>query len=93
MKLTTHVIALKILKNIPNLDTYTKRQMPQKYIDHLQKKEFIRLSLTIYLTYGPEIELVEQGYIKKKSMLVLFQNDYLGFTQHPQVKNAVISKH
>jgi glycine C-acetyltransferase len=39
---------------------------------------------------GPEIELAEAGYIKKGNYVSFVCNDYLGFTQHPKVKKAVI---
>lgn len=33
---------------------------------------------------GPEIELVEDDYIKKGNCISFVCNDYLGFTQYPK---------
>lgn len=57
--------SFKDFENIPNLDIH-ERATPQKYVDHLREKGFMNYRLLSTSPCGPEIELAEQGYIKRK---------------------------
>ncbi|MCL1665437.1 aminotransferase class I/II-fold pyridoxal phosphate-dependent enzyme [Elizabethkingia ursingii] len=83
--------SFKDFENIPNLDINERANAHKKYVDYLREKGFMNYRLLTTSPCGPEIELAEQGYIKKGKYVSFVSNDYLGFTQHPQVKDAVIS--
>lgn len=83
--------SFKDFENIPDLDIHDRAKAHEGYLNYLRENEFMNYRLLATSGCGPEIGLAEDGYIKKGDYISFVCNDYLGFTQHPEVKKAVIS--
>lgn len=83
--------SFKDFENIPDLDIYERAKAHEGYLNYLRENEFMNYRLLATSGCGPEIGLAEDGYIKKGDYISFVCNDYLGFTQHPEVKKAVIA--
>ena len=83
--------SFKDFENIPDLDIYQRASKHEGYLNYLRENEFMNYRLLANSGCGPEIGLEEDGYIKKGDYISFVCNDYLGFTQHPEIKKAVIN--
>ncbi|WP_410880639.1 aminotransferase class I/II-fold pyridoxal phosphate-dependent enzyme [Myroides sp. DW712] len=83
--------SFKDFENIPDLDIYQRANKHEGYLNYLRENEFMNYRLLATSGCGPEIGLEEDGYIKKGDYISFVCNDYLGFTQHPEIKKAVIN--
>lgn len=90
MKIDFTKASFKDFENPPNLDIYERAKTHEGYLNYLRDNEYMNYRLLATSGCGPEIELGEDGYIKKGNYISFVCNDYLGFTQHPEVKKAVI---
>lgn len=84
-------VSFKDFENIPNLNIYERAKAHEGYLNYLRENEFMNYRLLATSGCGPEIEMAEDGYIKKGNYVSFVCNDYLGFTQHPEIKKAVIA--
>lgn len=82
--------SFKDFENIPDLDIYQRANAHEGYLNYLRDNEFMNYRLLATSGCGPEIGLEEDGYIKRGDYISFVCNDYLGFTQHPEIKKAVI---
>lgn len=82
--------SFKDFENIDNFDIHQRANAHEGYLNYLRDSNFMNYRLKVTSGCGPEIELAEAGYIKKGNYVSFVCNDYLGFTQHPKVKKAVI---
>lgn len=82
--------SFKDFENIPDLNIYQRAHVHEGYLNYLRENEFMNYRLLANSGCGPEIGLEEDGYIKKGDYISFVCNDYLGFTQHPEIKKAVI---
>lgn len=83
--------SFKDFENIPDLDIYQRANAHEGYLNYLRDNEFMNYRLLATSGCGPEIGLEEDGYIKRGDYISFVCNDYLGFTQHPEIKKAVIN--
>jgi glycine C-acetyltransferase len=83
--------SFKDFENIPGLDIYQRANAHEGYLNYLRDNEFMNYRLLATSGCGPEIGLEEDGYIKRGDYISFVCNDYLGFTQHPEIKKAVIN--
>ncbi|MEN5235771.1 aminotransferase class I/II-fold pyridoxal phosphate-dependent enzyme [Sphingobacterium faecium] len=83
--------SFKDFENIPDLNIYERAKAHESYLNYLRENDFMNYRLLATSGCGPEMELAENGYIKKGDYISFVCNDYLGFTQHPKVKKAVIA--
>lgn len=83
--------SFKDFENIPDFDIFERAKAHEGYLNYLRKNEFMNYRLLATSGCGPEIGLAESGYIKSGDYISFVCNDYLGFTQHPEIKKAVIS--
>ena len=83
-------VSFKDFENIPNYDVYQRAKAQNGYLNYLREKDFMNYRLLATSGCGAEIELAEDGYIKKGNYISFVCNDYLGFTQHPKIKKAII---
>lgn len=90
MKMDFTKSSFKDFENIPNLDIYQRAIAHEGYLNYLRDNEFMNYRLLATSGCGPEIGLAEQDYLKKGDYISFVCNDYLGFTQHPAIKKAVI---
>lgn len=91
MEQTFTQASFKDYEDIPELDVYQRAQAHTGYLNHLKENDFMNYRLLATSGCGPEIELAENGYLKKGNYVSFVCNDYLGFTQHPEVKKAAIA--
>lgn len=82
--------SFKDYENIEGFDIYQRANAHEGYLTYLRNNNFMNYRLKVISGCGPEIELDEAGYIKKGKYVSFVCNDYLGFTQHPEIKRAVI---
>lgn len=83
--------SFKDFENIPDLDIFERAKAHEGYLNYLRQNEFMNYRLLATSGCGPEIGLAEDGYIKKGDYISFVCNDYLGFTQHPEIKKAIIA--
>jgi glycine C-acetyltransferase len=69
---------------IPGLDAWARAQLFQGYLDNQCAKGQLNYRLLLSSGCGPIVDMNGQ------QMISLVSNDYLGFTQHPLVKQAAI---
>lgn len=91
MKIDFTKASFKDFENIPNLDIFQRAEAHEGYLNYLRENEFMNYRLLAISGCGPKIELADDGYIKKGDYVSFVCNDYLGFTQHPAIKTAVIA--
>lgn len=89
MELNYSKSSFKDFENIPAMDIFQRAKAHEGYLDYLKDNDFMNYRLLATSGCGPEIELEENGYIKKGSYVSFVCNDYLGFTQHQKIKQAV----
>ncbi len=83
--------SFKDFEDIQDLDIFQRASEHQGYLNYLKAHGYMNYRLLVTSGCGPEIELAEDGPIKKGSYVSFVCNDYLGFTQHPEVKRAAIA--
>ncbi|MEA5403003.1 aminotransferase class I/II-fold pyridoxal phosphate-dependent enzyme [Arcicella sp. DC2W] len=83
--------SFKDYEDIPNLDIFQRAKAHEEYLDYLKVSGYMNYRLLVNSGCGPEVDLAEDGDIKKGSYVSFVCNDYLGFTQHPAIKKAAIS--
>lgn len=91
MNIDFSTVSFKDFENIENLDIFERANAHEGYLNYLRENEFMNYRLLATSGCGPEISLAENGYIKNGDYISFVCNDYLGFTQHPEIKKAVIN--
>ena len=69
---------------IPGMDAWARARMFQAYLDDQTTKGQLNYRLVTTTGCGPVVEM------NGNKLISLVSNDYLGFTQHPAVKQAAI---
>jgi len=69
---------------IPGMDAWGRAKMFQAYLNDQSAKGQLNYRLVTTTGCGPVVEM------NSKKLISLVSNDYLGFTQHPAVKQAAI---
>ncbi len=80
----------KDFENIEGLDIFQRAKLNNQYVDYLNKKDFFNYRLLTLSGCNSEIKLAKQKQIEEGDYISFVSNDYLGFTQHPKVKETVI---
>jgi glycine C-acetyltransferase len=80
----------KDFENIAGSDMYETAAQFDQYLNYLKSNGRLNYRLESTTTCGPRMDLLLPGESKPKTFVALVSNDYLGFTQHPKVKAAVI---
>ena len=70
---------------IPGMDAWARARMFQAYLNDQNAKGQLNYRLLVSSACGPTVT------IEGREMISLVSNDYLGFTQHPAVKQAAIA--
>jgi glycine C-acetyltransferase len=70
---------------ITGMDAWSRAKMFQAYLDDQTAKGQLNYRLVVDSACGPVVEM------NGRPMISLVSNDYLGFTQHPAVKQAAIN--
>ncbi|MDT3402305.1 aminotransferase class I/II-fold pyridoxal phosphate-dependent enzyme [Mucilaginibacter terrae] len=82
--------SFKDFENIPGSDMYETANHFNQYLDYLKKNDRLNYRLESTTTCGPRMDLRMPGERAPRTYVALVSNDYLGFTQHPKIKAAVI---
>lgn len=80
--------SFKDFERIPGFDVNQKSSYFNEYLTFLKKEGRLNYRLVANTGCGPELKLSTSG--KPRTYVSLVSNDYLGFTQHPEVKKAAI---
>ncbi|MCW3118110.1 MAG: 8-amino-7-oxononanoate synthase/2-amino-3-ketobutyrate coenzyme ligase [Chitinophagaceae bacterium] len=82
--------SFKDFENIPGQDIYTTAKEFVEYLNFLKENGHLNYRIESLSPVGPEMNLILPGDTHPTWCVCLVSNDYLGFSQHPLVKAAVI---
>lgn len=83
--------SFKDFENIDGQDVYTTSVEFGKYLDFLKANGHLNYRIESLSPCGPEMDLLLPGQEVPTRCVCLVSNDYLGFSQHPKIKAAVIN--
>lgn len=78
-------------EDIQGMNIFQRANTFQGYLDYLDNNGFLNYLLKADSGCNSEVELTETKHIRNGSYISFVCNDYLGFTQHPKIKEAVKS--
>ncbi len=78
-------------ENLRNESLYERIRLNNKYLGELQSNEHLNYRLTIETACGPVVKLKNKNTGRLVSCINLSSNDYLGFTQHEDLKQAAVN--
>ncbi|MFA6083423.1 aminotransferase class I/II-fold pyridoxal phosphate-dependent enzyme [Mucilaginibacter sp.] len=82
--------SFKDFENIPEQDIYATAKEFVAYLNFLKDNGHLNYRIESLSPVGPEMNLMLPGDSHPTWCVCLVSNDYLGFSQHPLVKSAVI---
>lgn len=82
--------SFKDFENIPGLDIHATAATFRSYLQFLKDNGHLNYRIESFSPCGPEMDLLLPGHREPTRSVCLVSNDYLCFSQHPQVKAAVI---
>lgn len=91
MSLDYSKVSTRNFEDIPGCDIFQRAEAFQGYLDFLDDKGYLNYLLMAQSGCGSEIELSQTRHIEEGNYISFVCNDYLGFTQHPQVKETVMN--
>jgi glycine C-acetyltransferase len=77
-------------ENIEGQNIYATAAEFKKYLGFLENNGHLNYRIESLSSIGPEMDLILPGKTDPTRCVCLVSNDYLGFSQHPKVKDAVI---
>lgn len=90
MKIDFTKASFKDFENVSGLDAWERAGLFQDYLNYLDQEGRLNYRLVSVSGCGPEMEIITKDDPKPRSCVSFVSNDYLGFTQHPKIKEAVI---
>ncbi|RZK42698.1 MAG: aminotransferase class I/II-fold pyridoxal phosphate-dependent enzyme [Pedobacter sp.] len=89
MNINFNKATAKDFVNIPGYDANQRAKIFSNYLAHLDDRGLLNYRLQSTSGCGPIMDLNTQAG-PLKGLISFVSNDYLGFTQHPEIKQAVI---
>ena len=83
-------LSFKDFENIQGQDIFTTAGQFNGYLANLRSNGHLNYRIESLTPVGPEMNLLMPGSEMPQWAVCLVSNDYLGFSQHPKVKEAVI---
>lgn len=88
MKIDFEKASFKDFENIPNMDIFERSSSFNDYLNYLEDRGHLNYRIENTRGCGPTLTLNTDWLPKEKGFVNFVSNDYLGFTQHPEVKKA-----
>lgn len=83
--------SFKDFENVTGQDAFATAKEFDKYLIHLKTNGHLNYRIESLSHCGPEMDLMLPGDDYSTHCICLVSNDYLGFSQHPAIKAAVIN--
>ena len=90
MKYEYEKMSFKDFENVPGQNLYATAFEFKKYLNFLKENGHLNYRIESLSPVGPEMNLILPGNDQPTWCVCLVSNDYLGLSQHPKVKAAVI---
>ena len=91
MEIEFKTASFKDFENVDGLDAWERAALFQDYLNYLNDHGRLNYRLISSSGCGPEMDIITKDHPEARKMISFVSNDYLGFTQHPEIKSAVIS--
>ncbi|MCF8453364.1 MAG: pyridoxal phosphate-dependent aminotransferase family protein [Pedobacter sp.] len=91
MEIEFNTASFKDFENVDGLDAWKRASLFQNYLNYLDNNGRLNYRLISSSGCGPEMNILTKDHPKARKMVSFVSNDYLGFTQHPKIKAAVIA--
>ncbi|WP_207423751.1 aminotransferase class I/II-fold pyridoxal phosphate-dependent enzyme [Desertivirga brevis] len=81
--------SFKDFEDVPGLNVWERTAYFNQFLNYLKSQDRLNYRMLSDSPCSPEMEVVVDGY-KPRRMVSFVSNDYLGFSQHPKIKEAAI---
>ncbi|MDY3526052.1 aminotransferase class I/II-fold pyridoxal phosphate-dependent enzyme [Riemerella anatipestifer] len=82
---------LKDFENVEDLNIFERAKLNNEYLKFLDDRGVLNYKILATSGCNSEIKLAKQKQLSEGNYVSFVCNDYLGFTQHPKVKETVIN--
>lgn len=82
--------SFKDFENVSRMDAWERARLFNQYLHFLDKEDRLNYRLVSVTGCGPEMNILCKDSSVPRTCISFVSNDYLGFTQHPEIKNKVI---